>query len=40
MEIPAGGRPTTFYTVHAVLIGVSVILGLAIGVLGILTLSR
>ncbi|PZR53634.1 hypothetical protein DNL40_05715 [Xylanimonas oleitrophica] len=32
------GRPTRFYTVHAVLIGVSLLLAVAIGVLGVLTL--
>jgi hypothetical protein len=32
------GRTTTFYRVHAVLIGVSLALGLAVGVLGLLTL--
>lgn len=34
----ADGRPTTFLTVHSVLIGVSLVLGLAVGVLGVLTL--
>ena len=33
------GRTTTFYRVHAVLIGVSLALGIAVGVLGVLTLS-
>lgn len=32
------GRPTRFLTVHAVLIAVSLALGLAVGVLGVLTL--
>jgi len=35
----ASGKPTTFLKVHAVLIGVSLALGLAVGVLGILTVS-
>lgn len=34
----AAGRPTTFFRVHAILIGVSLVLALAVGVLGILTL--
>ncbi|MFC8923642.1 SCO4848 family membrane protein [Cellulosimicrobium sp. NPDC057127] len=34
----ADGRATRFLTVHAVLIGVSLVLGLAVGVLGVLTL--
>lgn len=34
----AGGNPTRFLTVHAVLISVSLILGVAVGVLGVLTL--
>ncbi|MFI2489623.1 SCO4848 family membrane protein [Promicromonospora kroppenstedtii] len=34
----ADGRPTTFLTVHSVLIAVSLVLGLAVGVLGVLTL--
>lgn len=34
----AEGRPTKFLTVHSVLIGVSLVLGLAVGVLGVLTL--
>lgn len=34
----ASGRATRFLTVHAVLIGVSLVLGLAVGVLGVLTL--
>lgn len=34
----ADGRPTKFLTVHSVLIGVSLVLGLAVGVLGVLTL--
>ena len=32
------GRPTRFLTVHAVLIGVSLALGLAVGVLGVVAL--
>ena len=32
------GRPTAFLKVHAVLIGVSLVLGIAVGVLGIITL--
>ncbi|MBK5216536.1 MAG: hypothetical protein JJE02_03025 [Propionibacteriales bacterium] len=32
------GKPTKFFTVHAVLVGVSLALGIAIGVLGLLTL--
>ena len=32
------GRTTAFFRVHAVLIGVSLALGLAVGVLGVLTL--
>lgn len=32
------GRTTTFFRVHAVLIGVSLALALAVGVLGVLTL--
>ncbi|MBE1877711.1 SCO4848 family membrane protein [Myceligenerans pegani] len=32
------GRPTRFLTVHAVLIAVSLALGLAVGVLGVLSL--
>jgi ABC-type transport system involved in cytochrome bd biosynthesis fused ATPase/permease subunit len=32
------GRPTRFYTVHAVLIGVSLLLALAVGVLGVAAL--
>lgn len=35
----AEGRPTTFLRVHAILIGVSLSLGLTVGVLGILTLA-
>lgn len=35
----ASGRPTTFLKVHTVLIGVSLALGLAVGVLGILTIA-
>jgi Na+/proline symporter len=35
----AGGRPTRFLRVHAVLIGVSLALGVAVGVLGVLTLG-
>lgn len=34
----AAGRPTRFRTVHAVLIAVSLALGLAVGALGVLTL--
>lgn len=34
----AAGRPTRFRTVHAVLIAVSLLLGVAVGVLGLLTL--
>jgi hypothetical protein len=34
----ADGKTTTFLRVHSILIGVSLTLGLAIGVLGILTL--
>jgi Na+/proline symporter len=33
------GRRTRFYTVHAVLIAVSLALALAVGVLGVLTLA-
>lgn len=33
----ATGKPTAFLKVHVVLIGVSLTLGLAVGVLGILT---
>jgi hypothetical protein len=33
------GRPTRFLTVHAVLIGVSIVLGVAVGVLGVLTVA-
>jgi hypothetical protein len=33
------GRRTRFYTVHAVLIGVSLVLALAVGVLGVVTLA-
>ncbi|WP_407317320.1 hypothetical protein UQW22_12495 [Isoptericola halotolerans] len=32
------GRPTRFYTVHAVLVGVSVVLALLVGVVGVLGL--
>lgn len=32
------GKPTRFYTVHVVLVGVSLALGLAVGVVGILAL--
>lgn len=32
------GRPTRFLTVHAVLVAVSLVLGLAVAVLGVLTL--
>jgi uncharacterized protein YjeT (DUF2065 family) len=35
----AGGRPTRFLRVHAVLIGVSIALGVAVGILGALTLA-
>lgn len=35
----ADGRPTTFLRVHAILIGISLSLALAVGVLGILTLG-
>ncbi len=34
----ADGKPTTFLKVHSVLIGVSLGLGLAVGVLGLITL--
>jgi hypothetical protein len=34
----AAGRPTRFRTVHAVLVGVSLVLGVAVGVLGVLAL--
>ncbi|CAN5207758.1 hypothetical protein BH09ACT10_BH09ACT10_08850 [soil metagenome] len=34
----ASGKPTTFFKVHAILISVSLVLGIAVGVLGILTL--
>lgn len=34
----ASGRRTRFFTVHAVLIGVSLTLGVAVGLLGVLTL--
>jgi uncharacterized protein YjeT (DUF2065 family) len=34
----AAGRPTRFLTVHAVIIGVSLVLGVAVAVLGVLTL--
>ncbi|WP_251151651.1 SCO4848 family membrane protein [Cellulosimicrobium sp. Marseille-Q4280] len=34
----ADGRATRFLTVHAVLIGVSLALGVAVGVLGVVTL--
>lgn len=34
----ADGRPTTFLTVHLVLIGVSLLLGVLLVVLGVLTL--
>ena len=34
----AAGRPTRFRTVHAVLIGISLVLALAVGVLRALTL--
>jgi MFS superfamily sulfate permease-like transporter len=32
------GRPTRFYTVHAVLVGISVVLAVLVGVVGILGL--
>lgn len=32
------GRPTRFFTVHAVLIGVSLLLAAAVGVLGVVSL--
>ncbi|MGF0117290.1 SCO4848 family membrane protein [Promicromonospora sp. Marseille-Q5078] len=32
------GRPTRFYTVHAVLVGVSMLLALLVGVVGVLGL--
>ena len=32
------GRPTRFYTVHAVLVGVSVVLAVLVGVVGVLAL--
>jgi MFS superfamily sulfate permease-like transporter len=32
------GRPTRFYTVHAVLVGVSVVLAVLVGVVGVLGL--
>lgn len=35
----ADGRPTAFLRVHAVLIGVSLALALAVGLLGVLTLA-
>ena len=35
----AAGRPTRFYTVHAVLVGVSVLLAALVGVVGVLGLS-
>ncbi|WP_396126355.1 SCO4848 family membrane protein [Cellulomonas sp. NS3] len=35
----ASGRATRFLTVHAVLIGVSLVLGVAVGVLGVLALA-
>jgi hypothetical protein len=35
----AEGNPTTFLRVHAILIGISLTLAIAVGVLGILTLS-
>lgn len=35
----ADGRPTTFLRVHAILIGISLVLAAAIGILGILTLA-
>jgi hypothetical protein len=34
----AGGRPTRFLTVHLVLISVSMLLGAAVALLGVLTL--
>ena len=35
----AAGKPTTFLRVHGILIGVSLTLGLAVGVLGIFTVA-
>ncbi len=35
----ADGRPTTFLQVHAILIGISLTLALAVGILGVLTLT-
>ncbi|GAA2721643.1 SCO4848 family membrane protein [Cellulomonas aerilata] len=35
----AGGRPTRFLRVHAVLIGVSMLLALAVGTLGVIGLA-
>ena len=35
----AAGKATRFLTVHSVLIGVSLVLALAVGVLGVLTLA-
>ncbi|MEO6472087.1 MAG: hypothetical protein ABIR57_09150 [Aeromicrobium sp.] len=35
----SAGKPTTFLKVHAVLIGVSLGLGLAVGVLGIIAVT-
>lgn len=32
------GRATRFFTVHAVLVGVSLLLGVAVGALGLMTL--
>lgn len=34
----AAGRPTRFFTVHAVLVGVSMLLALLVGVVGVLGL--
>lgn len=35
----AGGRPTRFLVVHVVLVAVSVVLGVAVAALGLLTLT-
>ena len=35
----AGGRPTRFLRVHAVLIGVSVLLAIAVGAIGVIGLA-
>lgn len=34
----AAGRPTTFLKVHTVLIGISLVLGIAVGVLGVVAI--